>query len=192
MAHNPGILSVMKRMNFDARLVTMRSQYGSKACWPWPGHINKRTGYANAYAGRDAAGRDHQEMAHRLAYRRTRGDIPDGLVIDHKCRNRACINPDHLRAVTQIVNLQSGLTNASKEYCKNGHALSGDNVRYGKNRLGGPERRCIACNREWQRKRRHKHLKAERARDRKRYESQPHRRHSSAWYKRHGKTSPIM
>jgi len=63
--------------------------------------------------------------AHRLAYERARGPIPDGLVIDHLCRNRWCCNPDHLEAVTNEENILRGFSppaqNARKARCPNNH-----------------------------------------------------------------------
>ena len=64
-------------------------------------------------------------LVHRLAYETKYGKIPEGLVIDHLCRNRACYNPDHLEVVTQKENLRRGLhnnhnnQNKGKTHCKN-------------------------------------------------------------------------
>lgn len=49
-------------------------------------------------------------LAHRVAYEQVHGEIPDGLVIDHTCHNRACIKVEHLRAVTQKQNLENNGT----------------------------------------------------------------------------------
>ena len=71
----------------------------SDSCWEWTG-LTVGNGYGrfwDANTGRMA-------LAHRLAYEMVRGAIPPGLHIDHLCRNRKCVNPEHLEAVTQRVN----------------------------------------------------------------------------------------
>ncbi len=80
------------------------------------------------------------EYAHRVAYEQAWGPIPDGLVVDHVCRNRACINPLHLEAVTNEGNILRGESppaqNARKPVCP---TCGGD---YGRD---GRYRRCFAC-----------------------------------------------
>ncbi|MFJ3037756.1 HNH endonuclease signature motif containing protein [Streptomyces tendae] len=72
--------------------------------------------------------RGTNQYAHRAAYELARGPIPDGLVIDHLCRNTACANPEHLEAVPPAVNAlraDSPVTrNAVKETCDAGHPFS--------------------------------------------------------------------
>lgn len=68
-------------------------------CWLWTGSLT-RLGYADVW--RDRKGKSSR--AHRAFYEQVNGDIPRGLVIDHTCRVRCCMNPDHMRAVPQAVN----------------------------------------------------------------------------------------
>lgn len=87
-------------------------------CWEWTGAIQSR-GYGSVGHG----GKIH--LTHRLAYEMLRGPIPDGLHMDHLCRNRPCCNPEHLEPVTQTVNTLRGVSfaaeNSIKTHCKNGH-----------------------------------------------------------------------
>lgn len=90
----------------------------SGSCWLWQGQI-ERNGYGRAWF------KGKRRSAHRLAYELTKGQIPHGLTIDHLCRNRACINPAHLEAVSMRTNVLRGDTitaaNARKTHCPRGH-----------------------------------------------------------------------
>jgi len=74
-----------------------------------------------------------QVQAHVLSYETNVGPVPDGMVLDHLCRNKACVNPSHLEAVTIRVNTLRGIgpsaLNAKKTSCPVGHEYSGDNLR---------------------------------------------------------------
>lgn len=94
-----------------------------------------------------------QVAAHRYAYEIAYGPIPDGLEIDHLCRNPICVNPNHLEAVSHQENMRRSLSptglNAAKDTCKHGHPFDEENTRW--RPTGG--RDCRACNRrstaEW-------------------------------------------
>ena len=108
-------------------------------CWEWQGYRD-RDGYGqfNVY-------RRQRMQAHRYSYEMIVGPIPDGLQIDHLCRNTSCVNPAHLEPVTCQVNLLRGETfqakNAVKTHCPRGHEYTEDNTYRAKN----GSRSCRAC-----------------------------------------------
>lgn len=83
------------------------------------------------------------QRAHRWAWELVNGKIPADKVIDHLCRNRACVALDHLRVVTQQENIMAGLHNIDNcSHCNNGHLFEG-NIMVRKN----GKRECAECNR---------------------------------------------
>ncbi len=96
--------------------------------------------------------------AHQYVWVKEIGPIPEGLVIDHQCRNRGCCNTDHLRAVTHQVNMTENIVGASwqlgkaKTHCLRGHCYNEENTIISK--MG--TRQCRACHREETRRRRQK------------------------------------
>lgn len=118
-------------------------------CWEWL--ADKTNGY-----GRFVIGNNKKVRAHRFAYERLVGEIPEGLVIDHLCRNRACVNPKHMEVVTNRENILrgEGLTaiNARKTHCNRGHKFTSENTR--PNGVNGKGRKCRECANSKQRERR--------------------------------------
>lgn len=99
-------------------------------CWNWTLGLTE-----GGYARGSGKVRGVSRLAHRLMYAAVHGQIPAGLEIDHLCRNRKCINPEHLEAVTPKVNTArshspSGL-NARKTHCLNGHPFTPENTYLG-------------------------------------------------------------
>lgn len=106
-------------------------------CWEWTGALSTK-GYGRFNAGPALC------QAHRYAYEALIGPIPDGLELDHLCRNRICVNPDHLEPVTTAENLRRG-AGGPRPRCLRGHAFSESNTYY---RPDNGRRQCRACRRE--------------------------------------------
>lgn len=128
-------------------------------CWEWTGY-KMPNGYARIGIGQKG------HYAHRVSYETFVGPIPPRLTVDHLCRVRHCINPSHLEVVTNRVNILRGNSPSAEQarwtHCRNGHALTGDNLSVSKN----GKRRCVACNRKWHRQRREKYRNKINARQR--------------------------
>lgn len=117
-----------------------------RGCWEWTGGHNVVSGYATMYKpnSRRNEGVTKTLYGHRVSWELHNGLIPDGLTIDHLCRNRGCVNPRHLEAVSQRVNNLRAFTpaalNAKKTVCQRGHQFY--------NRLDRPgTRECAECSR---------------------------------------------
>ena len=114
-------------------------------CWIWIG-AKKSTGYGvTRWNGKKNA------LPHRIAYTLLCGPIPTGLTIDHLCRNRLCVNPSHMEAVTNKVNILRGNSfsaqNSRKTKCPRGHKYN----RIGKKPDGTIGRICGTCQKEYSR-----------------------------------------
>ena len=114
-------------------------------CWEWRGVVNKK-GYSQIlWEGKTV-------RVHSLVYRLLNGPLPPGLVPDHLCRVKHCVNPAHLEPVTNRENTLRGTSpsahNAKKTHCSRGnHPLNGANLRIKQGKYG-PLRACRTCERE--------------------------------------------
>lgn len=121
-------------------------------CVQGPGYVSP-----NGYTRTTIDGR--RVYAHRAAYVSVHGPIGHGLVVDHLCRNRACVNVEHLEVVTESVNIRRGIAPAAfralQTHCKHGHEFNKENTAWQARRPGAkPTRACRACDADMQRRKR--------------------------------------
>lgn len=136
-------LDLMKRI-----LKGMKPQSGLDPCWIWQGADS-----GNGYGKISVAGKPR--YTHIVAYRLWVGEYEEGLVLDHKCLNRMCCNPGHLKPITMAKNTLIGSSpaalNALKTHCLNGHPFDEINTKI-RIRNGRKHRVCIVCRRERRRR----------------------------------------
>jgi hypothetical protein len=116
---------------------------GASGCWVWASY-RTRSGY-----GRFSVG-DIDLRAHRVSWILVRGQLNPGDTLDHLCRNRACVNPDHLEVVDHRTNIMRGESptaiNARKTHCPLGHEYTPENTSVIRHR-GATHRQCRECRR---------------------------------------------
>lgn len=110
-------------------------------CWLWLGHLDK-DGYANTSCYRGAG----VIKPHRWIFKKLRdAALLKGEPLDHKCRQRCCVNPWHLERVTPLENVRRSLPfRKIKTHCPKGHEFTLDNLRL---RKGKRTRACLTCHR---------------------------------------------
>lgn len=130
------------------RLANFITPEPMSGCWLWTGRT-----YRHGYGRFMLARMGPSVNAHRIVYETLRGPIPEGLVLDHKCRVTGCCNPDHLEPVTQHENLHRSPIMRWKKpiplttHCLNGHPRDEANLRIDKQ----GNRQCRACHRGYMR-----------------------------------------
>jgi hypothetical protein len=107
-------------------------------CWQWIGG-RKAAGYGQFFVD------GKKVIAHRWSYLHFVGSIGDGNEIDHKCRNRSCVNPQHLESVTLLENRRR--RNSAKTHCANGHEFTEQNTYWWTDPDGYRTRHCVTCRR---------------------------------------------
>ena len=116
----------------------------NSGCWVWTAYV-RRDGYGELQLGRGPGA----ILSHRFAYEYFIGAIPPGLTLDHKCRNRQCVNPAHLEPVSRRENILRGegvsAKYARRSHCQRGHPLTPENLCAGVEKYG---RRCRQCKRD--------------------------------------------
>lgn len=108
------------------------------SCWNWTA-CKHRDGHGKI-------GHNGKTLyAHRVSYELLIGPIPEGLILDHLCRNPACVNPDHLEPVTVKINNNRGISPMALQllitHCPEGHEYNDDNTYHWRG-----HRRCRICN----------------------------------------------
>jgi hypothetical protein len=116
-----------------------RIEFAANGCWVWTGTTSR--GYGLVWQD------GRRRMAHRALYEAVVGPLPEDLKLDHLCRNKACINPDHLEPVTEAENIRRGISpsavNARKDRCPRGHVYDYDHTSPSGRRTRG----CLRCRR---------------------------------------------
>ena len=133
-----------KHILTDKERVLLKLKLDNKGCWIWYGRKNE-AGYG-LFRGRGA---------HRAVYEMFIGEIPKGLELDHLCKIKDCVNPNHLDLVTREENMRrADLSNNGKHlaeaqriktHCPQNHPYIPENIYYEKTSYGGIARRCKIC-----------------------------------------------
>ncbi len=104
----------------DERFWPKVNKEAPNGCWTWTAATNGH--YGSFWSGYPD---DKKLLAHKFSWERFYGTVPYGLMVDHTCRNKLCVNPKHLQLVTPwgSQHFSTDETNAAKTHCKHGHSL---------------------------------------------------------------------
>lgn len=132
----------------DQRFMDLVEIDAATGCWIWTGPMGGQRKYGQFKVGSMTDGTRRDVRAHRWAYERWVGPIPEGKELDHfVCNRPACVNPKHLRPVTRWENLLRGNSpvakNKAKTHCANGHCFA-EHAYYWKS-----SRQCRQCKADW-------------------------------------------
>jgi hypothetical protein len=123
----------------------------TSGCWLWIGSYDSN-GYGRFWITADGG----HTQAHIVSYERKYGPVPEGLELDHKCRVRCCVNPDHVEPVTHLENVRRGeskrVTIARHKlttHCPRGHPYDETNTIWKNRGLGHVSRGCRTCRRQY-------------------------------------------
>ena len=116
----------MKRPPLAERIAAKSKLDPKTGCLVWQGLLGLTGGYGRISVN------DRDRYVHRVAWELANGPVPEGFELDHLCRNRACLNLDHLEIVTRRENVRRGVglaaINARKTHCKRGHEFTPENT----------------------------------------------------------------
>lgn len=139
-----GRIAVAERLPTWERFCANVDFFGD--CWQYDPRKISPVGYGIFSVNRQQIG------AHRYIWETLVGKIPENMQIDHMCRNRGCVNPDHMEVVTLAENVLRGegvtAKNARKTHCVRNHEFTEENTRYRIGPNGKTWRKCRACARE--------------------------------------------
>ena len=137
------IMGVVDELHKNAAVRFFSKVQKTKTCWIWT--ASKKSGGYGQFGFNGSC----SFFAHRFSYEYHKGPIPEGMTIDHICRNKSCVNPDHLEAVTNKENVLRGIglaaQNARKTHCIRGHLFDEKNTYITKDGT----RKCRKCKNEW-------------------------------------------
>ena len=146
-------LKTIPTINKHEKFLSFISVNKESQCWEWT-KARYRSGYG-VFATYENKTRVNY-MAHRVSFTIFKRPIREGMIIDHKCLNKSCVNPDHLREVTDRENLLLNRSsqcsiNLSKTHCPKGHEYTASNTYL--NSCKNPGRVCKECAKTYNRER---------------------------------------